>query len=629
MPTRFEPMATSPMSTVIQRLGTALERDQPGMTDGELLNRFLREGDGAALAAVVRRHAPMVWGVCRRLLRSYHDAEDAFQATFLVLVRKGASLGAKELVANWLYGVAHQTAVRLRVLAAKRGVRERQMIDTPEPVVTEPSGDDLLPLLDQELHLLPQRFRVLIVLCDLEGKTRKEAARQLGCPEGTVASRLARARALLARRFARHGLAVSSGALAVLLSKTAALAGLPTAVVASTIKAATLLATGQATGAISAPVATLTEGVLKTMLLHKLKIATMTVLLWSSAVLACGLLAAVYADGTTDRGPPRWLERQADVSAVAAAQEAKGFPELLVFKGHGASVLFACFSPDGKRLASASADQTVKVWDSRSGQELLTLKGHTDGVHCVCFSPDGQRLASASHDQTVKVWKCNSGRELLTLKGHASAVTSVCFSPDGKRLASVSGDGMGKVWDARTGQELLTLKGEVASVSFSPDGDRLVAGGGFTRTVKVWDLKRGQEVLTLKGHTDYVRCACFSRDERRVASGSFDKTVKVWEVKSGQELLTLKGHADRLRSVSFSPDGQWLASAAGFDTTVKVWDVRTGQEVVALRGHTSHVGSVSFSPDGRRLASASFDRTVRVWDVHAQIKARGNVPAAR
>jgi RNA polymerase sigma factor (sigma-70 family) len=150
----------------------------------------------------------MVWGVCRRILGSYHDAEDAFQATFLVLVRRAASIVPREMVANWLYGVAHQTALKARATAARRRGRERHVTVMPEPAVIERDlWRDLQPLLDEELSRLPDRYRAVIVLCDLEGKTRREAARQLDVPEGTVAGQLARARVLLAKRLAQRGVA--------------------------------------------------------------------------------------------------------------------------------------------------------------------------------------------------------------------------------------------------------------------------------------------------------------------------------------------------------------------------------------------------------------------------------------
>jgi RNA polymerase sigma factor (sigma-70 family) len=250
------------------------------MTDGELLTRFLSQRDHAALTVLVERHAPMVWGVCRRILRNHHDSEDAFQATFLVLVHKAATIVPREMVANWLYGVAQQTAVRLRATVAKRGVREMQMNELPEPAVAEASENEFLLLLDQELSRLPERFRVLIVLCDLEGKSRKEVARQLGCPDGTVASGIARARELLAKRLTQRGVVLSSGALATVLAQKVASAGVPVSVVSNTISAASSLTAGSvAPGSISIPVATLTQGVLKAMLLSKLKAVVAVVLL--------------------------------------------------------------------------------------------------------------------------------------------------------------------------------------------------------------------------------------------------------------------------------------------------------------------------------------------------------------
>jgi RNA polymerase sigma factor (sigma-70 family) len=293
-------MASKHLSQMLQQLRKAvLLHDGAGLTDGQLLDCFVEHRDEAALATLVKRHGPMVWGVCHRLLRNLHDAEDAFQATFLVLVRKAASVKPKEMVGNWLYGVAHQTALKAQQTAAKRRARERQVTEMPEAAVIEHNlWNDLQPLLDHELSRLPNKYRVAIVLCDLEGKTRKEVALRLGLPEGTVGSRLARARTMLAKRLAQHGLALSSGALAAALSQNVGSASVPTSVLSSTIKAATVFAAGQSAGLISVQVAALTEGVMNTMLLNKLKIATavLALLLVPVAGTGLGLWVGALAD---------------------------------------------------------------------------------------------------------------------------------------------------------------------------------------------------------------------------------------------------------------------------------------------------------------------------------------------
>jgi RNA polymerase sigma factor (sigma-70 family) len=299
-------MAASQLSEVMQHLrGTVLLREGAGLTDGQLLGCYIEQRDDAAFAALVRRHGPMVWGVCRRLLHP-HDAEDAFQATFLVLVRKAASIVPRERVANWLYGVAHRTALQARRNLARRRAREKQVTEMREPAVTEQDlWRDLQPLLDRELSRLPDAYREVIVLSDLEGKTRKEVARQLGLPEGTVGSRLARARALLAKRLSRQGVTLSGGALAAVLAQQAASAGVPNSVVDATIQAASLLGAGTAVpaGAISLKVAALTEGVMKAMLFAKLKAAIAVVVALGLVATTITLLTCRTAVGQQDKPP--------------------------------------------------------------------------------------------------------------------------------------------------------------------------------------------------------------------------------------------------------------------------------------------------------------------------------------
>jgi RNA polymerase sigma factor (sigma-70 family) len=263
------------MGEVIQQLRkTLLQRDAAGLSDGQLLDSFINCREEAAIGALVRRHGPMVWGVCRRILGHHQDAEDAFQATFVVLVRKAATVRPREMIANWLHGVAYQTARKAAQQSARHRVRTRPMDEIAESQETEHNGtDDLLALLDQEVQHLPEKYRRVIVLCELEGRTRKEAARQLKVPEGTVAGRLVRARALLGKRLSRYGTAVATASLATLLSTGDLSAAVPPTVLTATIRATESLAGGTATsGLISAHANSLARVVLKRMLLAKLKV---------------------------------------------------------------------------------------------------------------------------------------------------------------------------------------------------------------------------------------------------------------------------------------------------------------------------------------------------------------------
>jgi WD40 repeat protein len=283
------------------------------------------------------------------------------------------------------------------------------------------------------------------------------------------------------------------------------------------------------------------------------------------------------------------------------------------------------FSPDGKTLASASQDTTIKIWNVATGQVIRTLKGDSQDVLSVAFSPDGKTLGSGSWDKTIKIWNVATGQEIRTLKGHSLVVNPVTFSPDGRTLASGSRDDTIKIWNVATGQEIRTLKGHsdsVNSVTFSPDGKTLASGSGSLlsnddNTIKIWNLTRGQEIRTLKGHSDSVNSVTFSPDGKTLASGggslfNNDNTIKIWNLTTGQELRTLKGHSDSVTSVAFSPDGKTLASASE-DKTIKIWNVATGQEITTLKGHSGWVTSVTFSPDGKTLASGSTDATIKIW----------------
>jgi RNA polymerase sigma factor (sigma-70 family) len=264
----------------------------PAEGDGQLLARFVASRDECAFAALVRRHGPMVLGVCRRLLRHEQDAEDAFQATFLVLARRARSVVKRESVGSWLYGVAYRIALQARVVRARRRAREKLVDAMPHPEVAPVEPQDWLLLLDQELARLPEKYRATLVLCDLEGLPRREAARQLGLPEGTLSSRLATARQLLAKRLARYALGLPAAALG-----EGAARAVPALLVDSTVNAA-----AGTSVVVSSTVSLLTNGALKTMLLKKLKLVLALVLV-AGVLSATGLLYRTGGQATAADKP--------------------------------------------------------------------------------------------------------------------------------------------------------------------------------------------------------------------------------------------------------------------------------------------------------------------------------------
>jgi RNA polymerase sigma factor (sigma-70 family) len=409
-------MTTCPMSRFVHRLRATSGGD--GRADGELLRAFTANRDAAALAALVRRHGPMVWGVCRRTLRHRPDAEDAFQATFLVLVRKAAGLRDRAAVGNWLYGVAHRTAVRVRAAAAKAHRREQQVATMPDPPAPDRDGDDLRPVIDAELARLPDKYRAVVVLCDLEGLTRADAARELGVPEGTVAGRLARARAMLGKRLVRRGVS-ACGAAGV---APAAAAGAPPGLVSSTVEIAVEFAAGRA-GAVPVAVSALSRQVVFAMTLKKTIPAALVVF----AALAGGAGGTAYlaiAAGAgspapaglrprtlapKDNAPIKYQKALAAAGRFVAAGGDKDGPRLPDgWKSDAAFAELDAADPHGGKASlklSATAKAPGYAWASSeqvpvtAGREYLISawvksKGNEDGKDFVCIRwfKDGKYL---------------------------------------------------------------------------------------------------------------------------------------------------------------------------------------------------------------------------------------------
>ncbi|MBA4066904.1 MAG: hypothetical protein C0501_25000 [Isosphaera sp.] len=296
-----------------------------GVCDGDLLSRIIEQRDEIAWDALARRHGPMVWGVCRRILGHTQDAEDAFQATFIVLVRRATSIRPRSGVANWLYGVARQTAVKAKAMAVRRGVRERQVPVLPEVGVVEPArDDDLRLLLDRELNRLPDKYRAPIVLCDLEGRTFKDAARELGWPEGTLSGRLSRARKMLADRLTRAGAVLSAGPVVLGIGEAATAGGVPTRLVASTVTAGWQLAGGQTMTGLTPAAAALTQEVLRTMLIPKLKLVASVLLV--GGLMLTGVATLARQPGVTPEEPTKADARPPKAGDGPKDQPPKGRP---------------------------------------------------------------------------------------------------------------------------------------------------------------------------------------------------------------------------------------------------------------------------------------------------------------
>ena len=574
-------MPGATLESVLRYLRHAAESQEVrDRTDAELLERFRAQRDEAAFTLLVQRHGPMVLGVCRRLLGEYHGAEDAFQATFLVLSHKAAAIHKSGSLAAWLHGVARRIARKARGSALRRQEQERRSaVEARAEPVDEATWDELRLVLDDELSQLPEKYRVPVVLCYLQGKTNEQAARELGCPKSSLSWRLGRARELLRERLVRRGITLSAGTLAAVLWEQTATAGLPARLVISTARAATKFAAGGVVAAaVSTEVATLTKGVLRTMFLTRLKAAAVGGLLLAVGVWVSGALAGPPAV------PPPPAANAVDTKPQPAAKP-PGPGTLIVGRAGACWVL----TPDGKRLP----DLPIPEKTHARGHAALS----PDGVWAAYVVTEGEPLPREPEDKpwpfkvvVRKLDKPDAGKEWdvpaqdvnlrWTADGKKLVAAKMSSFPNPVAFASV-------LLDPETGKtETLDL----------PDNIRVLDCGrdGKTFLVETIEAKTRKSILGLA-------------------------TTGEKEIRTLTEMLGpsyLNGYSGCTNQGRFSPDGtkvlftdgdpeQKHAYQWGLSSKPYLLDVKTGtREAVGEFPENAQATGIAWSPDGKRIAYA-------------------------
>jgi RNA polymerase sigma factor (sigma-70 family) len=578
------------------------ELDVRQPSDQELLARYAARGDEEAFARLVERHGKTVWSVCRRLLPREPDAEDAFQAVFVVLARKAAAIRNGEAVGSWLYGVAYRTAMKARRSAACRESHERQAGELARrsgPAQAEPWGEaachELLRLLDEEVQRLGAKHRAPFVLCCLEGMSKAEAARELGWREGTVSGRLARARKILQKRFARRGVALSAVLTATALAESASAA--PAGLLQLAARGAPLAGKSSASP-ISPAALQLAEAVLRTLRTRTVKVVP-ALLLALLLLLSGGILAGLlFPSDTLD--PDLFIG-----------------PGVVLGTPINEEVLSVAFAPDGKRLLTAGGSLLlpgqIQMWEVASRKHLTTLRPLA-GVHSLSFAPSGQTFATADFQGDIKIRDAATGEERAVVRAHDRGASCVAFAPDGISLLSAGLDRTVKLWqtpDLVEQRRFLGHDAPVLAVAFFHHSAAFVSGAEDGATI-LWDQKSGLQKRTLRGPRMAVESVAVSPNDKLVACASRDGTVRLWSAETGAEQAVLDHGDSAVHAVAFSRDGKLLGSAAA-DGKVRLWDVPTRKLVGELGQHKAAARAIAFSPDGALLASGSLDNTARLW----------------
>src|SRR5262245_54350706 len=573
-------MPANQVTGLLRRLGGVFGTRPDATGDSALLERFARHADEAAFAASLWRRGPLVWSVSRRVARHEQDAEDVYQATFLLLARKAGAIRRGNSVASWLYGVAHRLALRVRCDAARRRRREGgATAAAPEPVADDLTWRELREVLDAELARLPEKYRAPLLLCYFDGLTQEEAARQLGWSRRAVKYRLEGGRDRLRARLTKRGLTLPMALAGPLLAGGSATAAAPAALSEGAVRAALGFARGRPVGpAVTAPVVALAEGGLKAMGVSKLQALTAAllaaVLLGGAALLAGAALPQATAPTASPApaGGRQGVDRQGDPLPRGAVRRLCS-----VRYPHGG--VGTAFLPDSKTVVSIRGGHAIPFWDARTGQLVREIDTGTFSVGQTCaFARDAKRLAvSGSVEDAqwgwrhlVRVFDTASGKVLRSFEREGrDGASALALSPGGDLLFSLSHTGKLRVEEVATGVELLRQKfpedGVGASLAVSPDGSTLaVATGANTHQLFLWKWQAAEEPRALKAPRYTGNSSAFAPDGKLLAEcGHHDRTVRVWEVPGGRLLhkLELPDLAPYWHSrVAFSPDGKVLAA---------------------------------------------------------------------